>query len=379
MTSGTVGIDLAVRGDPVARMFDDARPGGRPMRLRHDPASLDAFVARVTAGLGDGDIVQAAMEPTGMSRFPVVHRHADARVSVASVKGGRVEALRRRRSEHAETDLADAHVLAAIPRFGGPRLDPVHVPAPASRALQRLTKRPGRLEDDAADARRRLIDLIRRASPSLARALPDLRTRPSPALPQRWPDPDVMPAARKSPAARGGFRNAGGNPHGGPFVEALVGGLRQAARDDRALHRGHVDFAELRGEVEVDVTPAQMKALADLERRTEALHVAPQPDDVLRTIPGVGQHLAPVPLGVPHTADRFRSERRMRGFRGLFPARAGSGGGERPGQAIAQGGDDRTKPALTLAADTARKIDPDPAEVRRRLMTTKGHHHKQAL
>lgn len=122
-----------------------------------------------------------------------------------------------------------------------------------------------------------------------------------------------------------------------------------------------------------------MKALADLERRTEALHVAPQPDDVLRTIPGVGQHLAPVPLGVPHTADRFRSERRMRGFRGLFPARADSGGGERPGQAIAQGGDDRIKPALTLAADTARKVDPDPAEVRRRLMTTKGHHHKQAL
>jgi len=30
-------------------------------------------------------------------------------------------------------------------------------------------------------------------------------------------------------------------------------------------------------------------------------------------------------------------------------------------------------------ADTARKIDPDLAEVYWRLMTTKGHHHKQAL
>ena len=32
-----------------------------------------------------------------------------------------------------------------------------------------------------------------------------------------------------------------------------------------------------------------------------------------------------------------------------------------------------------LAADTARKIDPDLAQVYFRLMTRKGHHHKQAL
>jgi hypothetical protein len=32
-----------------------------------------------------------------------------------------------------------------------------------------------------------------------------------------------------------------------------------------------------------------------------------------------------------------------------------------------------------LAADTARKIDPELAEVYWRLMTVRGHHHKQAL
>jgi hypothetical protein len=44
-----------------------------------------------------------------------------------------------------------------------------------------------------------------------------------------------------------------------------------------------------------------------------------------------------------------------------------------------KGGNDRIKRALMLAADTARKVDPDLAEVYWRLMTTKGHHHKQAL
>ena len=37
------------------------------------------------------------------------------------------------------------------------------------------------------------------------------------------------------------------------------------------------------------------------------------------------------------------------------------------------------KRALMLAADTARRIDSDLAELYWRLMTTKGHHHKQAL
>lgn len=382
MTHRTIGVDLAIRGEHVAQIFEDGRPVGRPLRFRHDPASLESFVSRATAGLGEGDLVQAVMEPTGMSWFPVAHRLADAGVAVARVKGKRVKALRRYLSEHAKTDLADAHVLAAIPGFGGPRLDLVHIPAPRSHALQRLTKQRGRMQDAVADAKRRLLDLVRWASPSLERVLPDLRTRLSLALLQRWLDPGVVLAAR--PSAIAGFiaRHASGNhPHSGPFVDTLVEGLRQAARDARDLHRGHVDFAELQAEivVEVDIMRAHIKAVSALEQRIGTLYAELQPTDVLRTIPGVGRHLAPVLLGVLHTADRFRSERHIRGFCGLFPRRADSGGAERPGQTITQGGNDRVKRALMLAADTARKIDPDLAEVYWRLMTTKGHHHKQAL
>ena len=144
------------------------------------------------------------MEPTGMSWFPVAHRLADAGVAVARVKGKRVKALRRYLSEHAKTDLADAHVLAAIPGFGGPRLDLVHIPAPKSHALQRLTKQRGRMQDAVADAKRRLLDLVRWASPTLERVLPDFRTRLSLALLQRWLDPDavlVSAPVRPSPAS----------------------------------------------------------------------------------------------------------------------------------------------------------------------------------
>jgi transposase len=285
-------------------------------------------------------------------------------------------------SEHAKTDLADAQVLAAMPGFGGPRLDPVHIPAARSHALQRLTKQRGRFQDRIAGSKRRLIDFVRWTSPALERVLPDLRTRLALALLRRWVDPDAVLAARRSVIARSIARHASGNhPRSGPFVDALVDGLRQAAREARALHRSHVDFAELQAEIaiEVDAMLADIKAVSDLNRRIDALYAELQPNDVLRSIPGVGQHLAPILIGVLHTADRFRSERHIRGFCGLFPRRADSGGAERPGQRITQGGNNRIKRALMLAADTARKIDPELAEVYWRLMTARGHHHKQAL
>jgi hypothetical protein len=71
--------------------------------------------------------------------------------------------------------------------------------------------------------------------------------------------------------------------------------------------------------------------------------------------------------------------RHIRGFCGLFPRRSDSGGTERPGQKITQGGNDRVKRALMLAADAARRIDPDLAEVYCKMMTHRSHHHKQAL
>jgi len=81
---------------------------------------------------------------------------------------------------------------------------------------------------------------------TLERVLPDFRTRLALALLQRWVDPDAALAARRSVLVRFIASNASGNhPHCGPFVDALVDGLRQAARDACALHRHHVDFIEL--------------------------------------------------------------------------------------------------------------------------------------
>ncbi len=121
------------------------------------------------------------------------------------------------------------------------------------------------------------------------------------------------------------------------------------------------------------------RQIGGLARRIEELYARLHPADVLRSIPGVGVALAPVILGVLHGAARFRNGRHLRGFCGMFPNRSASGGRERPGQRLSQSGNDRIKRALYLAADAARRVDPELAAVYWRLMVAKGHHHKQAL
>ena len=48
MINRSIGIDLAIRGDHVAQIYDDGRPVGRPIRFRHEAGSLDAFLAKAT-------------------------------------------------------------------------------------------------------------------------------------------------------------------------------------------------------------------------------------------------------------------------------------------------------------------------------------------
>jgi transposase len=378
----TIGIDLAIRGDHVAQIFDNGRPVGRPIRFRHTAESLETFIEAARAGLPPDGVVTAVMEPTGMSWFPVASWLARAGIAPIRVKGQRVKALRRYLSEHAKTDATDAHVLGALPSFGGPTLDPVYVPTPAGHALQRLTKQRERYQADACAAKRRLLDLIRWACPALEAALPDLLTRLALALLAEWFDPHRMLAARPRTLVAFVSRNAAGNhPHSGPVVDKLVEQLRHAARATLALHGAAIDFALLQFEVGLEIARLRLllAQMDELEQHIETLYAELHPTDVLRTIPGVGVHLAPVLLGVLQDAGRFRSQRHARGFCGLFPTRSESGGQARPGQHLTKSGNDRLKKALYLAADAARRVDPGLAEVYWRLMVRKGHHHKQAL
>ncbi len=382
MGQRTVGIDLAIRGDHVARILDDGRPHGKPIRFRLTSHSLASLVIRLRDGVAPDSPITAVMEPTGMSWFPVARWLGQAGIKVIRVKGQRVRALRRYLSEHTKTDAADAYVLGAIPMFGGVPAEPVYVPNAERHALQRLTRQRERLEDEVTAIKRRLLDLIRWACPAIEAVLPDLRTNLSLAVLHDLFDPAVVAKAQRTTLLRFVAKHASGNhPHTGPFAEALVDGLKLAAVETQRLHEAAVDFRLVQLEVAIEVDRLRLleTQLTRLGREVDVLYAKLHPSDALRTIPGIGATLGPLVLGVLHEARRFAGLHQLRGFCGMFPRVNSSGGANKPGQAITQSGNNRIKRALYLAADAARRIDPGLAEVYWRLMVRKGHHHKQAL
>ena len=382
MQRRTVGIDLAISAQQVAQIYDDGRPVGKPFRFRLNAADLNQLVNKVTHQVPPGTPIQAVMEPTGMAWFPVASWLKAAGTEVIRVKGQRVKALRKYLSEHAKTDLSDANLLGALPSIGALRLEPLHLPSPKHHALQRFSKQRHRYQNMRCASKRRLLDLIRWACPALEGPLPDLFTQLSLAILHDLFDPARVLGARRDRLRRFLSRHAGGNhPASGPFIEQLIDALRHAARETQALHPQGLDFEALQFEVRQEVALLRQLTshVKQLEHRCEALYRSVHPSDAIRSIPGIGSALAPELVGVIANPRRFNSERQLRGFCGLFPTTSSSGGKNRPGQRITQGGNDRLKRALYLAADIARRIDPDLAEVYWRLMVNKGHHHKQAL
>ena len=382
MQRRTVGIDLAISAAQVAQIYDDGRAVGSPFRFRLNGPDLEGLVEKVKDQVPPGIPIQAVMEPTGMAWFPVASWLHAAGIEVIRVKGQRVKALRKYLSEHTKTDLADAHLLGVLPSIGTLRLEPLHLPSPQHHALQRLSKQRRRYQDMRSASKRRLLDLIRWACPALEKALPDLLTRLSLGILHEFFDPASVLGARRERLRRFLARHASGNhPTSGPFIEQQIDALRAAAHQTRALYPCELDFDALQCEVRLEVSLLRQldSHIKELEQRCEAFYRAVHPSDAIRSIPGIGPTLAPVLVGVIANPNRFRNERQLRGFCGLFPRTSSSGGKDRPGQQITKAGNDRIKRALYLAADTARRIDPDLAELYWRLMVDKGHHHKQAL
>lgn len=384
MATWTVGIDLGICGPHVATvMNENGDRVGSPLRFRLAPDDFDRLIRRVRDCLEPSDQVLVVMEPTGMAWFPVAHRLARAGWTVIRVKGQRVKALRRYLSAHAKTDVVDSQILGAMPRYGRKGLQPVYLPSSQQHALKRLTHQWRRYQSDICSIRRRLQSLVRWSHPSLEEVLPPLKSGVSLAVLDRYFKPQAM--RRLGRARLTAFirkHAAGRHPRHGSFAEELAVRLLEAARATMALYpHDEVDFDLLQFEIRQEIQRLKQykEHVHQLGKEIDRLYSVLHPDDHLRTIPGLGEFLAPAMLGEIQTWKRFGAQKRFRGYCGLYPRRNESGGQDSPSQKITKAAKGSLKRDLTLAAEAARRIDPELARVYYTMMVVKGKHHRQAV
>jgi transposase len=124
-------------------------------------------------------------------------------------------------------------------------------------------------------------------------------------------------------------------------------------------------FVDLQDEIdrELRLMEAEEAEVEALDQRIEELYRALHPSDNLRTIPGVGEHTAPVFVANIGDPARFPGQSEFANWTGVVPAAKQSSNVESKGLRMTKAGPATVKWALYQAAQIGRRWDPQLASV----------------
>lgn len=285
--------------------------------------------------------------------------------------------LRRYYAKHVKSDRIDARLLARLPLLHPEGLHRAQVPTGARGNLRRLVARRARLMGEASHHRGRIRSLLHLAMPGMSEALGEELGKGAQALLSRYGDPRAMLRLGRARLAA-------------LFVKATRGAWREAkAEEVLAVARGALllweglegcDFAEVAEDLasEVRILRALEAEVRDLDARCAGLLSEVDPDGLHRSLPGFAERTATTAAGRLGDAARFRNASAVRSFIGIIPGTNQSGEQEtRPH--LTKAGDRLLRTTLFLAADAARRLDPQLARIYYRQMADKGNHHTKAV
>jgi hypothetical protein len=140
-------------------------------------------------------------------------------------------------------------------------------------------------------------------------------------------------------------------------------------------------FTELQDEIArelrmMEVDEAESESLAG---RIAGLYRKLHPSDNLCTIPGVGEHTAPIFLAAVGDPARFRNQSAFANWEGVVPGARQSSNVEAKGLRMTKAGPSIMRMALYQAGEIGRRWDPQLAAVYYREMVHHGKNHRQAM
>ena len=378
----TIGIDLALTSAHKAVIADAQGHYLTPVFAFHTtPTDLERLLERALDGDPDTSL-QVVMEPTGMAWFPIAVFFARQGVPVYLVNSQEVADLRRYYQRHAKSDRIDTRVLVRLPLVNPDKLHRLHLSPATTLACQRACKQLDRLDSQIVALKNRLEAIDRFAWPGL-----EQRVFPAPFAPatrwfrRHWYDPRAVVQAGAATLQRTWQTTGRDAGDDGSWAGALVR-LAQDVLTVYGVDSPFLDFAHLQAEVLRD-----QSWLEELEQRhyqvrmevVRPLYRQIHPSRRLESLKGVGQDSAAVYASFVGDIERFASVRAFRGWSGLVPASAQSGGSEAKGQHITQAGPDLVKKYAFIDAESARQWDPQIAAIYYTQMVQRGKHHNQAV
>jgi transposase len=372
-----LGIDLAITAAHQACVTEENGAVIHERRFFITRHELEALYDKATEGMGDNDTLVVVMEPTSsMWIAPAAFfRSKGARVHL--VPPEQSGDLRRYYAKHVKNDRVDAKLLARLPLLHPEGLHEAEVPSGPRGTLKRIVKRRARLVSEVAQHRQRVRSLLHWAMPGMNDVLSEELGKAAMALLGRYGSPKALVRLGKAriaalliKASRGAWRE--------DKAEQILAVARAALTLWDGLEG--CDFDEIQEDLacEARVIKALEAEIKELDAKAAGLLGEIDPDGLVLSLPGFGERTATTVAGRLGDAARFKNSGAIRSFIGMIPGTDQTGETE-GNPRLTKSGDRMLRTALFLAADAARKEDPQLARIYYRQVVDKGNHPTQAV
>lgn len=377
-----IGLDLAFRAPHRAAVFDGAEPVGRPFRVERTKAGFDELERRATADVaGPCEVI---MEPTGLAWLTVAAEMARRGHRIYVPKTQKTAALRKFYSTFTKSDSIDAQAQALVRHVDPRGVHELRVPTAAETSLRLFVRQRARLASEATKSKNRIHGWLVLANGHLSEAFGgEMFSRVGRAFLERFVDPFEVRARGKDQLRRFWQRKMYGRFNEKMF-EAVWHACELSCEFYDALHSACTlpfDYTVMQHLVRQELARLAFfdEQLSALDQTIGELYAKLDPERLLeREVPGIGAVIAAAVEAFVGDVERFDNLKSFAAYFGMVPRTKQTGEKDKPRQRMTKGGPNLLKKYLFLAAEVARRADPELALTYERAIA-KGKHHFVAV
>ena len=375
-----IGVDLGIASSHVAVICDETGEVIGRRQFRPKRPSLEALEAAALDGAEEGTGLCVVMEPTGAAWLPVAVFFIRRGHTVYRVSSSKASDLRKFFSRHTKTNAIDALTLAKMPAVDAAALLPLELPEAAAASLGRRVRAVNRLIEQLARHKERIRALARQVMPALADVVVSEIRGADLVVLANYGDPRVLAGLDPENLADQVVRQSG---VGRAYAMRRAGAWISVAQDAIELYGDDpaVAFTDVAEEIasEIAIVRLLQAEIVRHEERREHAYRAVDPQEIARSLPGVGASGGPVLVAAIGRPGRFPNASSVRRFTGLAPRASETGNSDRKGQPMSKAGASWLRDQLFMSANVARRIDPQLAAIYYRQMVENGAHHTKAV
>ncbi len=381
-----VGIDLAITGRHRGSVYDpqENRYLDKSFAFNIDFDGFEYMLRKVQSHVQEGEEVQLnfVMEPTALAWMPLSCYLISKGHLVFRVTPQQSADFRKLRSKYAKSDRIDCQALAKLPLVCEDGVYQLYLPSSDLGELGRLARHLAKITQQATSRKLRIWSLFVMINPKVLAAFGrEQFSRTARILYRYFTDPFKIVNLGKDQFAEA-FRSECSWKVSDEVLEKIY----EVSLSTTKIYGPMVDqgvlpfnYAGVEDEVriELDLMEAEEKKISEIQRKIKPLYERIDPKGYLKSVQGIGIIIAAAILGIIGDVSRFPTIGAFRAFFGFIPKKKQSSNRDQTGLRIHKAAQSLLKMYMFLAAETARRYDPEFAAFYDRL-TKRGLHHNQA-